>query len=171
VANTVVAYDPSWPDQFQAIRTAVVPAFVGTGANIEHVGSTAVPGLAAKPVIDVDVVVAALDVAGGIRRLVSLGYPHEGDLGVPGREAFGAPERLPYHHLYLVVRRSKPHLDHVLFRDYLRAHPEEARRYGSCKLAAAHLITSESRQSYMEAKAEVVEEILVRAHNEFTGSP
>jgi GrpB-like predicted nucleotidyltransferase (UPF0157 family) len=172
MANTVVAYDPSWPDHFQAIRRAVAPAFAGTETSIEHVGSTAVPGLAAKPVIDIDVVVAAKpDIAGGIGRLLGLGYIHQGDLGVPGREAFDVPQRLRYHHLYLVVRRSKAHLDHVLFRDYLRTHPEEAQRYASCKLAAAHLITSESRQAYLEAKADVVEEILARAHRELGGSP
>jgi GrpB-like predicted nucleotidyltransferase (UPF0157 family) len=130
MANTVVAYDPSWPDQFQTIRTAVAPAFVDTDTNIEHVGSTAVPGLAVKPVIDVDVVVAAkTDIAGGIGTLVRLGYVHQGNLGVPGREAFDVPERLPYHRLYLVVRRSKPHLDHVLFRDYCG--PTPSRRSGT----------------------------------------
>jgi GrpB-like predicted nucleotidyltransferase (UPF0157 family) len=172
MANTVVAYDPSWPDQFQAIRTAVAPAFADTDTTIEHVGSTAVPGLASKPIIDIDVVVPAKpNIAGGIGGLVRLGYVHQGDLGVPGREAFNVPDCLPYHHLYLVVQRSKPHLDHVLFRDYLRAHPEEAKRYGSCKLAVAHLITPESRQAYLEAKADVVEEILARAHSELAGSP
>jgi GrpB-like predicted nucleotidyltransferase (UPF0157 family) len=166
-ANIVVRYDRAWPVQYEAIRMAVAPAFTGTDIAIEHVGSTAVPGLAAKPVIDVDVVVPTeADIAGGIRRLVTLGYVHRGDLGVPGRQALDAPEHLPYHHLYLVVRGSRPHLDHVLFRDYLRAHPEDAERYASCKFAAAHLITTESREAYMEAKAKIVEEVLARAHKE-----
>ena len=141
---------------------------VGSEAVIEHVGSTAVPGLAAKPIVDIDVVVpSGADIPDAVRRLESGGYVHRGDLGISGREAFDVPPDLPYHHLYVVAAGTKPHLDHVLLREYLRSHPDAAERYGQRKLQVAHLITAESRQAYMEAKASIVEELLAIARGEF----
>jgi GrpB-like predicted nucleotidyltransferase (UPF0157 family) len=104
VPAVVVDYDPAWPAMFDAVRSRVWPAVAPIALAVEHVGSTAVPGLAAKPIIDVDVVVAAADVGRAVRALAALGYEDEGDLGVPGREALRAPATdLPYHHLYVVV--------------------------------------------------------------------
>lgn len=167
-ASTVVAYDPAWPHFFGAMRERLQDLLVGSEALIEHVGSTAVPGLAAKPIVDIDVVVpSSHDIPDAVRRLESGGYIHRGDLGIPGREAFDVPADLPYHHLYVVAAGTKPHLDHVLLRDYLRSHPDAAERYGRRKLEVAHLITAESRQAYMEAKASMVEELLAVARREF----
>jgi GrpB-like predicted nucleotidyltransferase (UPF0157 family) len=114
--------------------------------------------------VDIDVVVEDLaELPDAIDRLEALGYVHQGDLGVVGREAFEAPHELPYHHLYVVVDGSTPHQDHILLRDYLRHHREAAERYAARKLEVAHLITDESRQAYLEAKASIIEELLVRA--------
>jgi GrpB-like predicted nucleotidyltransferase (UPF0157 family) len=83
------------------------------------------PGCAAKPIIDLDIVVSEEAVMPElISRLTGQGYRHEGDLGIRGREAFQAPPAAPEHHLYGVVAGSKPHLDHVLLRDYLRQRPD-----------------------------------------------
>jgi GrpB-like predicted nucleotidyltransferase (UPF0157 family) len=162
--NRVVPYAPSWPDQFEAIRRRIAPALDGMRASVEHIGSTAVPGLVAKPIVDIDVVLeAAADLPDAIDRLEALGYVHQGDLGVVGREAFDGPRELSYLHLYVVVDGSTPHQDHILLRDYLRQHPEAAARYSARKLEVAHLITDESRQAYLEAKASIVEELLARA--------
>ena len=140
---------------------------VGSEVVIEHVGSTAVPGLAAKPIVDIDVVVpSSADIPDAVLRLESGGYIHRGDLGIPGREAFDVPPDLPYHHLYVVAAGTKPHLDHVLLRGHLRSHTDAAERYGRRKLEVAHLIT-ESRQAYMEAKASIVEELLAVARRDF----
>ena len=167
-ASTVVAYDAAWLDFFRAMRERLRALFVGSEAVIEHVGSTAVPGLAAKPIVDIDVVVpSSADIPDAVRRLESGGYIHRGNLGIPGREAFDVPPELPYHHLYVVAADTKPHLDHVLLRDHLRTHPDDAERYGRRKLDVAHLITAESRQAYMEAKASIVEELLAVARREF----
>jgi nucleoid DNA-binding protein len=88
----LVPYDPAWPVTFERLRDVYAGALGHLARAIEHVGSTAVPGLAATPIIDVDVVIPSRDVlAEVIRRLAGLGYRHQGDLGVPGREAF-APE-------------------------------------------------------------------------------
>ncbi|HEX7508456.1 MAG TPA: GrpB family protein, partial [Polyangia bacterium] len=90
-AILVIDYDPSWPIAFAALSEAIWPVVDDIAISIEHVGSTSVPGLAAKPVIDIDVVVRASEVTRGIVRLASLGYIHVGDRGIPQREAFESP--------------------------------------------------------------------------------
>jgi GrpB-like predicted nucleotidyltransferase (UPF0157 family) len=134
-----------------------------TAVAIEHVGSTAVPGLAAKPVIDIDVVIDTerrLDEA--ITRLAALGYTHEGDLGVVGRAAFRAPPDAPPHHLYVVVARNDAHSQHIALRDYLRTHPVDAGRYGDLKRSLAERHRND-RAAYTEAKSGMVRELLARA--------
>ena len=160
----VTAYDPTWPATFELIAQRVRALVSGLPVTVEHVGSTAVPGLAAKPIIDIDVVVSdPADVPGAIKGLEAGAYVHRGDLGIPGREAFDSPPDLPYHHLYVVVAGTKPHQDHVLLRDYLRAQPEAAGRYARKKLELAHLITADGREAYQQAKAELIGELLEEA--------
>src|SRR5690349_20583042 len=92
----VVDYDPAWPRLFDQLTVPVRSALGEVALRIEHVGSTSVPGLAAKPIIDISVVVATeADVPLAIERLASIGYLHQGDLGIEGREAFVAPGHLP----------------------------------------------------------------------------
>ncbi len=154
----VVDYDERWPVWFAAVRAALP-----SGLVVEHVGSTAVPGLAAKPIIDVDVVVESkVDVESTIAVLADAGWRHEGDLGIPGREAFEPRADLPLHHLYLVIRGGRPHIDHVDLRDYLRTHPEHARRYGSLKRELAPLLAHD-REAYLAGKAELIAELLAAA--------
>src|SRR4051812_8526637 len=118
----VVDYDPSWPDTFERLRAHIWSCIVDVAAAIEHVGSTSVPGLAAKPVIDMTVVVptaAAMQTV--IDRLAMIGYRHQGDLGVPGREAFARPQGTPDHHLYACVVGNDGLRNHLAVRDYLRS--------------------------------------------------
>ncbi len=123
-----MAYDAAWPAFFRFMKERLQVLLVGSGAVIEHVGSTAVPGLAAKPIIDIDVVVpSGADLPDAVRRLESGVHPPRRP-GIPGREAFDVPADLPYHHLYVVAAGTKPHLDHVLLRDYLRSHSDAAER-------------------------------------------
>ena len=162
-AGGVVAYDDGWPRDFEAIRDLLWPAVGRPGVTVEHVGSTAVPGLVAKPVIDVDVVVPdAAGVPRAVRALDSLGYEHRGDLGIQGREAFSSLAGLPAHHLYVVVRDSPPHRDHVDLRDHLRRRPDAARRYGAEKQRLAHLLATD-RDAYGEGKAGLVRDLLREA--------
>lgn len=162
----IVAYDPSWPDAFASLRDRVAAALGDLPVAIEHVGSTSVPGLGAKPVIDLDVVLAATaDVPEAIRRLATIGYIHQGDLGIAGREAFGAPQDTPAHHLYAVVQGIPAHRDHVLFRDYLRTHPEAVQAYDALKAANADRFRAD-RDAYQDAKQEFVEGIIRRAESE-----
>ena len=159
----VVDYDPEWPTLFREIRTRVAPQVAELGVAVEHVGSTSVPGLAAKPIIDVDIVVPDVgDVPVVIERLVAIGYVHQGDLGIDGREAFKAPPEGPCHHLYVVVKDGGPHRDHIDLRDYLRDHPHEAQRYAAIKQQIAYLLATD-RDAYGRAKNEIVEDLLKRA--------
>jgi len=156
-------YDPLWPQQFETLRHRIADALGGLATTIEHIGSTAVPGLAAKPVIDIDVLLrSATDLPLVIARLSLLGYEHRGDLGIPGRDAFRTPpDGLP-HHLYVCPPDSEECKRHIAFRDYLRAHPEDARAYATLKRRLAAKF-SDDRESYTRAKSEFVAEILSRA--------
>ena len=152
-------YDPRWPALFCELRDALPAGLRMCARSIEHVG-TAVPGLAAKPIIDIDVVVAdEADVAEAIAMLAAAGYPHKGDAGVPGREAFDQPPHLPEHHLYLCVEGAGPLVAHLRLRDHLRANPGTAREYAALKreLTAAY---GDDREGYTEAKTVFIERVL-----------
>jgi len=159
----VVDYDPGWPATFGRLRDRLAGALGRLAVAIEHVGSTAVPGLAAKPIIDLDVVIAdRADLPAVIRRLQDLGYHHQGDLGVPGREAFATPAGAPAHHLY-VCAVGTPALDrHLAFRDALRADPGVADAYGELKRALAARL-GHDRSAYTDAKSAFVERVLAQA--------
>ena len=157
----VVEYDERWAEWFEQIRAAIPPGLV-----VEHVGSTAVPGLVAKPIIDVDVVVQTTrEVAPAIDALAIAGWRHRGNQGIDGREAFDALRGLPPHHLYLVVDGSLAHRDHVDLRNWLREHPIDAARYGELKLELAPLLDTD-RDAYLAGKAALITELLAaaRAH-------
>lgn len=158
----VVDYDTRWPLWFEEIRARLTPYVAGFA--VEHVGSTAVPGLAAKPIIDVDIVVPSPDlVPVAIGRLAEAGYRHEGDQGIAGREAFALPpDAVHYHHLYVVVEGNKAHRDHVLLRDHLRADAGDRGRYAARKRELAHLLTTD-RAAYVDGKGALVEELVAKA--------
>lgn len=148
----VVPHDSSWPARFERIAASVAPALHDVPHRIEHVGSTSVPGLAAKPIVDLDVVVASEPlVATCVERLGPLGYVHRGTLGIEGRHAFFAPPGAEAHHLYVCVDGSLALRNHLALRDHLRTHPEDARAYGELKLrlAAQH---RDDPGAYLEAK-------------------
>lgn len=164
-------YDPRWPQQFELLRSRFAPALGALAAAIDHVGSTAVPGLAAKPIIDIDVLLGSSnDLPQAINRLSSLGYEHRGDLGVSGREAFRAPFAEPPHHLYVHRPDSREYLRHITFRDHLRANPELAQAYERLKRALAQQYRL-NREAYNLAKTEFVEAILRRANAPAEHSP
>ena len=99
-ALVIKEYDPQWPILFEQLRAKFSELLGNMVSAIEHVGSTSVPELAAKPIIDLDVLLAsAVYFPETIRRLATLGYEHEGDLGIAGREAFRTPPSLFAHHL------------------------------------------------------------------------
>jgi GrpB-like predicted nucleotidyltransferase (UPF0157 family) len=159
----VVEYDPIWMTTFEDLRQNIWPAVADLAVSIEHVGSTSVPGLAAKPIIDMTVVVrSAGDVPAAVNRLAGLGYVHQGNLGIEGREAFQAPTAAPRHHLYLCAADSLAVRNHLVVRDYLSAHPEIARQYGDLKKALASQYP-EDIDAYTEGKTAVILKILGEA--------
>jgi GrpB-like predicted nucleotidyltransferase (UPF0157 family) len=157
----VVDYDPSWPERFTALRVPLVQALAELPIAIEHVGSTAVPGLAAKPVIDIDVIVLEHHVDEAIGRLEKLGYAHLGDCGIPGREAFRRPPGAIAHHLYVCPSTSHALANHLTVRDHLRANPADARAYGELKKRLA-IDFADDADGYVEAKTAFLVGILER---------
>jgi GrpB-like predicted nucleotidyltransferase (UPF0157 family) len=156
----VVDYDPHWLALFETLRAEVAGALGDLALAVEHVGSTAVPGLAAKPIIDIDVLLrSASDLSVCMERLAALGYEHRGDLGIPEREAFAALPGRPTHHLYVCPPESREFRRHVALRDYLRTHPSDASSYGELKRSLAIRYRDE-RSAYADGKREFIESLL-----------
>jgi GrpB-like predicted nucleotidyltransferase (UPF0157 family) len=148
----IVPYDPAWPATFAQLSARLEPVIGDLAAGIEHVGSTAVPGLAAKPVIDLDVVLRrGRDVPLAIERLEAVGYVHLGDLGIAERAAFRAPPGSPRHHLYVVPAGAAALQAHLRLRDELRADPALAQAYADLKYALAEQYRDD-RDAYAEGK-------------------
>lgn len=159
----VVEYDPAWPSWFLELRVKIWPVVRDFAVAIEHVGSTSVPGLAAKAIIDIDVVIPSrMDLPLAISQLQCLGYTHQGDLGIEDRDAFSSAEDKPTHNLYVCPRDSPALRNHLVFRDYLRSHPADASAYATLKkqLAAAF---ARNREAYVLGKTAFVESILKRS--------
>jgi GrpB-like predicted nucleotidyltransferase (UPF0157 family) len=165
----LVPYDQAWPAAFAAEAGQIRIALQGLALRVEHVGSTAVPGLSAKPVIDIQVSVACLvPFEPYLQLLGALGYVHvsfgEFDRVYP---FFQKPAEWPCtHHVHLCERGGEQEARHLAFRDHLRNHPEVARRYDELKQALAsrhHGATQESRESYSLAKGSFVEAVLAEA--------
>ena len=156
----VLPYDAQWKQDFTNIKREIEDALGETAVSIEHVGSTSVEGLAAKPIIDIDVVVANSDVQKAIDKLSTIGYIHEGNLGIEGREAFAyeGKEHLRTHHLYVCPEDSPELKKHLMFRDYLRSHKEATLQYGNIKLEAAKLYP-DNIEKYIEYKSPFIESI------------
>ena len=142
----ITDYQPGWIDDFRALEQVFLSTPGLKTASVEHIGSTAVPGLAAKPIIDIDLVYEDEASGFGLIRtsLESLGYTHVGDQGIQGREVFKRQGELHHqildtirHHLY-VCHRSSAELDrHLFFRNYLRKNAEARHAYAQLKRSIA----------------------------------
>ncbi len=142
------------------IKAELEEALGELSLSVEHVGSTSVAGLSAKPIIDIDVVVRPGDLAAAIKALAGIGYSHEGNLGIEGRDAFrySGKDHLMNHHLYVCPEDSPELKRHIAFREYLRAHPEAVREYSRIKEEAAELHPADI-DAYIRHKAPVIEKI------------
>lgn len=156
----VLPYDKKWKQDFEEIKKEISEVIGSLAIAIEHVGSTSVEGLAAKPIIDIDIVVKSDDIKRTIDGLKSIGYVHEGNLGIEGREAFtyDGKEHLQMHHLYVCPEDSPELKRHLAFRDYLRRHKDARVKYGNAKLEAASLYPNDIDR-YIEYKSPIIEEI------------
>lgn len=159
VGVTVVDYDPNWPDVFAAQRDAILAVGGDLIVAIEHAGSTAVPGLAAKPVIDIFVAVKSVDDQGRalIEAVRSLGY-QEFDAGMRGRLMCTRDEDgVRTQHLHIVSLSRWELLNERLLRDWLLTHPVDRDRYAALKktLAVGH-----NGDEYTRAKTPLVQELV-----------
>ncbi len=151
-------YDPGWPSQFARHRDRIRTALGDRALAIEHIGSTSVPGLAAKPIIDVAVAVADVEEPGYALDLVAAGY--ELRVREPGHRMFRTPDRGAHIHVYSAGSQEID--DYLLLRERLRAHPEDRGRYESLKRALADREWRDMNY-YAEAKTPVIADILSRA--------
>lgn len=155
----VVEYDARWPGLFTAEGQRIRKACGALAIQLEHVGGTSIPGMCAKPVLDIaagrPLGTSVLDY---VVPLARAGYEHRGERGVPGREFFrrGVPRA---YHLHLVEEGGPLWCDYLAFRDYLRSHPSAAQQFAGHKRALAVRFPND-REAYIEAKSTYVLEIL-----------
>ena len=157
----VVPYDEAWKNAFEEIKTEIEAEIGALIIGIEHVGSTSVAGMSAKPCIDIDVVIEDYSAfAAVVDGLKAIGYIHEGDLGIKDREAFkySGKEHLQMHHLYVCPKYSKELHRHITFRDFLRSNPEAVKKYSLVKEKAAELFPHDIDR-YIEYKSPCIEEL------------
>ena len=157
----VLPYDAAWKSAFEDIKREIQYALADLIIGIEHVGSTSVEGLSAKPCIDIDIIIqdyTSFDKI--VKKLANIGYVHEGNLGIENREAFRYSNKphLMTHHLYVCPQNSKELHRHIAFRDFLRNNPEAARQYGQIKETAAQLFPDDIDQ-YMAYKSPCIAEL------------
>lgn len=156
----VVAYDPRWPEQFGDVRDDLVTALEGVEVvAIEHVGSTSVPGLAAKPRLDIDIVVRRGHLRAASAALEAAGYVPLGDLGVTDRFAFRAPDDAPRRNVYLAVEGCLALRNHLAVRDVLRRDARLSEGYARLKLELATRDYADLEQ-YVVDKSPMIQRIL-----------
>jgi len=157
----VVPYDPRWKSKFQIIKEHLDKALGSSIIEIEHVTSTSVEGLYAKPIIDIDIIIDSYDKFNIVKTLLeNLGYYHEGNLEIKDREAFEyrGDKEFMRHNLYVCPQDSGELIRHITFRNHLRTNKDEREKYSQSKLVAAKKYPNDI-DKYIEAKSECVNEI------------
>lgn len=169
----ITQYDPEWVNLFSKEKQLIEQLFKNESLQIEHVGSTAVPGLAAKPIVDI--MIGVKDIKAGktlVKPLQDVGYHY-----VPELEK-DMPERLflfrgssagHSHHIHITEPTSDFWIDHILFRDYLCQYPEVAQAYGNLKIKLAQQHRTD-RVAYGHAKTDFIEDVLTKARAEQTNN-
>jgi GrpB-like predicted nucleotidyltransferase (UPF0157 family) len=173
-AIILAGYDPAWPALFEEEHERIQAAIGNWAVAIEHVGSTAIPGIAAKPIIDIGVALERLaDALMCITPLIELGYQCMGEFGIPGRIYFRKLTDNPRpgqvndgvgrtHQIHMYQRDHEQFVWHIAFRDYLRSHADARREYEALKrrLAVEH---AGDIEAYAVAKSDFVQNILRKA--------
>ena len=161
----VAEHDPAWATTFEAIKAELVAALDAAGAPylaIEHVGSTSVPGLAAKPVIDVDIIVRAEDVDAASAALEAVAYLPMGTLGLDDRWAFREPD-VPLRNVYVTVDGCLALRNHLAVRDTLRRDPALAAEYAAVKRELGQRYKIGEIDAYVAGKSDVLQRVLEAA--------
>lgn len=168
----VVDYDPAWPGEAEALIAVLCPVLGRLAAAIHHVGSTSIPGMMGKPVLDIDIeLVPGTSVEAASEALATLGYDFRGDLGIPDRYAYGRPTPdVPFsaartvwmaHHLYVCPHGSAELARHLRFRDRLRASAALREEYAAIKREALR-VAQGVRQTYVDEKARLCDDFVAR---------
>jgi GrpB-like predicted nucleotidyltransferase (UPF0157 family) len=165
---TIEEYDPNWALEFEKLKSVFQKHLDSLIMDIQHVGSTAVVGMPAKPVLDIDIIIEnETFLQPVIEKLTALGYHHRGDLGIKGREAFkrlndqtpndGLERIWQTHHIYVCPKDNLALKNHIQFRDFLKTNPQIAIEYGVLKKELAKKYDS---VLYTEKKTDFILSIL-----------
>ena len=166
----LVEHNINWANQFQDLKNIYSDFLNRHIFSVEHIGSTSIFGIKAKPILDIDILVENMESLNFvIHKLVNLGYAHQGDLGIKGREAFKQLSPLvpftsfqrewPPHHLYVCQKDCDSVLNHLLFRNYLRSHPETALGYSALKETLVNS-ANDDMSLYVKGKTEFICNVL-----------
>ncbi len=161
----LVPYNPEWVLFFEEEKVRLLASVGPFVLEIQHVGSTSISGMTAKPILDIAIAIKNYEEARVcIQPIVELGYEYKGELGIPRRHYFvkGEPRT---HHIHMNEIGSQDWIDQIEFRDYLTRHPETAQEYVDLKLALAGRFPMD-RQSYLEGKAPFIQKVLRMARAE-----
>ena len=161
-------YDPEWIRAYEKEKSIIEDCIRNYIIDIQHVGSTSIEGLIAKPIIDIAVGVPSL-VEGHkcIEPLEQIGYEYKGEAGVVGRLYFTKDDGIiRIHHIHIEEVGSTNWWNQILFRDYLRLHNDARDEYGELKKILAQKYAND-RETYTERKADFILDIIVRAKEQF----
>jgi GrpB-like predicted nucleotidyltransferase (UPF0157 family) len=159
---SVELYDPDWVKWFEEIRAPIWEKISEYAVDMVHVGSTSIPDMSAKPIIDIDIVLDDWAIFPQIvEQLATFGYRHIGDLGIKEREAFKLDSEPEYpHNLYVCHKDSVAYRNHVLLKKHLTENPRDFTRYQELKLGLSE--SAENVDEYCRAKTDLILEILAK---------
>ena len=160
-------YNPEWPHWFAEIKGYLGEKVTGACIRIEHVGSTSIPGMTAKPIIDLILVIKQGKLEKMIDLLAERGYYHNGNQGIEEREVFKLEDgelkdSLPRHHLYVCPEHALELRNHIAFRDFLKQNKEYAEKLSALKWSLAEKFDNDAN-AYMDGKDALVKEITAKA--------
>lgn len=159
----VATYNSQWPDMFMAEAERIKNILGKELISIHHIGSTSVPGLKAKPIIDIMPVVRNIEVVDKLTDdMINLGYESMGEFGIPGRRYFRKGKDKRTHHIHIFQYNSKDVERHLAFRDYLRIHTDDAKKYGELKAQLASRFPDDI-EAYMDGKDSFIKKLEKRA--------
>ncbi len=162
----VEKYNFKWPVWFEIIKAYLGMNVRKASLRIEHIGSTAILGMVAKPVIDIIIVIEPERWEEIKSLLEKLGYSYRGNQGIADREVFRLAQEslMPLHHLYVCPKHSQALKEEVAFRDYMRTHEKDRERLSALKRELCEKFNND-RQAYMDGKDAMVKEITKKAMN------
>jgi len=157
-------HNPQWEELFKQEKELISSAIADFLIDIQHIGSTAIPNIVAKPIIDIAVAIDSLDnIEKIIPSLENISFIYRGEQGIPDRHLFvKGGENVRTHHLHVMQKGHYEWDKHILFRDYLKKHPNDAKQYSELK-QKLFLKYGNDREKYTEGKSEVIQNIIEKA--------